>query len=431
MNIKTIFQQIDKTVKRYDMLADGESVVLGVSGGADSMLMLHYFLSKGGRYRLIVANVEHGIRGESSVRDSEFVRDFCREKGLEFHCLTIDAPALAAKSGEGVESYSRKRRYAFFESFGADKIATAHNLSDNAETFLFRLSRGMSGKGACGIPPVRGNIIRPLLECSARDIRSACEDAGIPYVTDETNADNRYSRNYIRNVIVPAFEEMNPHFEEATERFIRSQREQSALIERLTEEAFTAAVCENSIDLKAFRAYDTVIQKGILCRLYPFDDAGLSAMTALVKHPGRVQLSECVYAISDRDTLRIAEFSDDKPVFSVQKQVISREAFDGLSENEKKEFLFACDNDKVVGEVCVRSRNEGDRITLAGRNCTKSLKKLFIEKRIPAENRNRIPVLYDSEGIIGVYTVGVDERVHITDETKSVCLISIHTEDFI
>ena len=139
-----VIHKIDKTVLKYNMLNFGETVAVGVSGGKDSMLLLYYLLKKRDELnlKLICANVEHGIRGEASERDTEFVRSFCEKNSVEFRGLKLNVVSQAKKAGLGVEEYSRNRRYEFFASLGADKIATAHSLSDNVETVLFRLARG-------------------------------------------------------------------------------------------------------------------------------------------------------------------------------------------------------------------------------------------------------------------------------------------------
>ena len=138
-----IITKIDNTVTKYKMITAGDIIVAGVSGGADSMLLLNYLISVKSKFdiRIIVANVEHGIRGAESKNDTEFVRRFCEKNSVEFHCLEIDAVGGAKRAGIGVEEYSRNVRYEFFNSLGGTKIATAHNLSDNVETVIFRLAR--------------------------------------------------------------------------------------------------------------------------------------------------------------------------------------------------------------------------------------------------------------------------------------------------
>lgn len=148
-----LFDRIDRTVTEHNMLCPEDRVVAAVSGGADSMLLLHYLLSRRKRWQLkiTVAHVEHGIRGESSRADAAFVQDFCTRQHLPYFEKAIDAPKEAKAAGMGVEAYARQTRYAFFQSLDCDRIATAHTLSDSVETMLFRLARGTGLRGLTGI----------------------------------------------------------------------------------------------------------------------------------------------------------------------------------------------------------------------------------------------------------------------------------------
>ena len=424
--------KIDKTVSKFNMLKCGETVVAGVSGGADSMLLLHYLIDrqKELNLKLICANVEHGIRGEESVADSEFVESFCKENGVEFHCLRIDAPTLAKEAKEGVEEYSRKRRYEFFESFNADKIATAHNLSDNVETVLFRLSRGTSLKGCCGIPAVRGKIIRPLIELTSDEIRQECNNASIPFVVDSTNLDNKYSRNYIRNVVIPEFEKLNPSFEKNFERFIASADEDFAFIKEESEKCFNECLIDNSLDIQKLKAFNIALVKRAVILLAEkngasLDELHLGGVLELLDKRGKLQIKNNIFAISDLKILRIDEIENSEISFSFKQNTISIKDFLNKYELFKKEFDFYCDYDKIIGSVSVRQRIDGESISPYKRNCTKSLKKLFNEHKIPADKRNRIPIIADEVGAIGVQGICISERVCIDDATQKVLLIKI------
>ena len=427
--------KIDKTVKKFNMIQKGDSVVVGVSGGADSMLLLSYLLKKQAELdlKLIVANVEHGIRGKESENDSAFVEAFCKEKNIEFHCLKINVPKLAEEAGMGVEEYSRKRRYEFFESFGANIIATAHNLSDSVETVLFRLSRGTSLKGCKGIPAIRGNIIRPLIELSSSEIRNECREQNIPFVVDSTNSDNAYSRNYIRNVVIPDFEKLNPSFEKALERFIISANEDSEYLEAKAEKSFESCLNNNALDIEKLRTNAPAISKRALvlfaekngCTL---DELHLSGVYELLSKRGKYQLEGDLFAISDLKTLRIVEIKNDCPSFSFEKKIFDISDFLNKCELLSKEFDFYCDCDKISGDIIIRNRKEGDSISPEKRRCTKTLKKLFNELKIPEDKRKGYPVIADNKGVIGIAGLCRDERVCVDKNTKSVLLLKI-TED--
>jgi tRNA(Ile)-lysidine synthase len=433
-----IITKINDTVKKYNMLSKNDFVVVGVSGGADSMLLLHYLILKRDEFnlKLLVANVEHGIRGQESLDDTEFVKKYCQSNNVEFQSLSINAPELAKESGISVEEYSRNRRYDFFKSFNPDKIATAHNLSDNIETVLFRLSRGTSIKGCCGIPPVRDNIIRPLIECSGSIIRQSCSELEIPYVVDSTNSDNAYSRNYIRNVIVPDFQQLNPSFENVLNRFIESVNDDERLIEKISNEAFDNCFKKNSLVLDKLKEYDNAVIKRVIIKyisLYDIslDELHLNGVLNLVFKQGRYQIKSNVFAISDKKRLRTAIFNQtlDFDDIIINKRITSRSNFLNNCELLRKEFDFYCDYDKIVGDITIRSRDSGDEIAPVGRDCTKSLKKLYNEYKIPVEERDNIPVICDEKGIIGIYGYCCSERVKIDNNTVNVILLQIRTED--
>ena len=423
--------RIDETVSKFNMLSRGDFVVAGVSGGADSMLLLSYLLKKREELelRLLVANVEHGIRGAESEKDSAFVERFCREMGVEFRCLRINAPALAREAGEGIEEYSRKRRYEFFESFSPDKIATAHNLSDSVETVLFRLSRGTSINGCCGVPAVRGIVIRPLIELSSDEIRQECRNKGIPFVVDSTNSDNSYSRNYIRNVVIPDFEKLNPSFESAVKRFIESCSEDNEFLTEAAAKCFEECLADNALDIEALKKYHKAVIKRAISTLISQngiipDELHLNGVYELLFKRGKYQIKGSLFAISDLKRLRIENIRT-RICFTVEQKTVCVDEFLNNFKTIEKEFDFYCDCDKIIGSVFVRSRQEGDRITPHKRNCSKSLKKLFNELKIPEDKRIYHPVIADIEGVIGVAGICADERVAIDEKTKNVLLLNI------
>lgn len=433
-----IITKINNTVKKYNMLRQGDTIVAGVSGGADSMLLLSYLLSVKDDYSLniIVANVEHGIRGEESISDSAFVRDFCKKNNVRFEQLSIKALEQSKEQGLSVEEYSRNARYDFFRSFNADKIATAHSLSDNVETVLFRLSRGTSIKGCCGIPAVRGNIIRPLIDCTSTEIRDYCREKGIDYVVDSTNSDNEYSRNYIRNEIIPSFKRLNPSFEQTVGRFIDSATQDEQCISDLADECFDESFKNNTLLIKNLKKYPLSIIKRAIVKyisLYDvgLDDLHLNGIAALLDKSGKLQIKGNLFVISNKKVLRVALFEKnvDFGVAKVKEKLLSRDEFLNNYELIKKQFDFYCDYDKIIGSISIREREPGDEISPAGRDCKKSLKKLFNEYQIPVEDRGAIPIVSDDKGIIGIYGYCCDERVKIDNTTATVIMLNITFSD--
>lgn len=419
-----------KTVKKYNMLSKGDRVLIGVSGGADSIALLEFFVSVKEKYDLdiCVAHIEHGIRGEDSVNDAEFVENYCKKLGVNFYLKAIDAPNLAKKAKMGVEEYSRMARYDFFNTIECDKIATAHNLTDNIETLLFRLARGTGLKGACSIPAVRGKIIRPFIEVSSGEIRKWCNDNNIPYRVDCTNSDSAYSRNLIRLEILPLFEKLNANYQDNIENFISDVNEDYAFIDDYVKKIYPKIVKNNEIDLPKLNELDLSIKKRILIMF--FDENGyslnrihLQSVIDITLKSGKTQIKENVFAISAKGKIRIAKFNDLNKKDEFVTKILN------IDEFKDKNIDFYCDCDKIVGNIIIRAKQAGDRIKPAGRNVSKTLKKLFNESAYPIEKRNKKIVVCDDFGIVGVIGLCADERVKVDCNTAKILTIKLPSED--
>ena len=419
-----------KTVKKYNMLSKGDRVLIGVSGGADSIALLEFFVSVKEKYDLdiCVAHIEHGIRGEDSVNDAEFVKNYCKKLGVSFYLKTIDAPNLAKKAKMGVEEYSRMARYDFFNTIECDKIATAHNLTDNIETLLFRLARGTGLKGACSIPAVRGKIIRPFIEVSSGEIRKWCNDNNIPYRVDCTNSDSAYSRNLIRLEILPLFEKLNANYQDNIENFISDVNEDYAFIDDYVKSIYPKIVKNNEIDLPKLNELDLSIKTRILIMF--FDENGyslnrihLQSVIDITLKSGKTQIKENIFAISAKGKIRIAKFNDLNKKDEFVTKILN------IDEFKDKNIDFYCDCDKIVGNIIIRAKQAGDRIKPAGRNVSKTLKKLFNESAYPIEKRNKKIVVCDDFGIVGVIGLCADERVKVDCNTAKILTIKLPSED--
>ncbi|MCD7797444.1 MAG: tRNA lysidine(34) synthetase TilS, partial [Clostridiales bacterium] len=348
-------EEILKTVEKYNMLSKCDRVLAAVSGGADSMAMLNFLLWAKDRYSLdvFVAHIEHGIRGQESLDDADFVENYCKKNSLEFHILHINAVEEARKASMGVEEYSREKRYEFFSSFDCDKIATAHNLSDNAETVLFRLFRGTGLKGMCGVPPVRGRIIRPLIEISADRIREYCREENIEYKVDSTNFDNKYSRNIVRNQIFPHAKSINPNVENAVNNFISNACEDYEFIENEVKEAYASSLCDGMLSLDILNGYNIAVIKRVISKYFTdngftIDRLHLLKITDSLASPfAKIQIKDNVYAVSDKRHLRIAEFNTQNNNVNLIKKILN------IDEFNKNAVDFYCDCDKIIGSVTV------------------------------------------------------------------------------
>lgn len=425
MNKKAI-----NTVKKYNMLSKGDRVLVAVSGGADSMALLEFFISIKDKYdlNLCAAHIEHGIRGEESLNDALFVKEYCEKSGVKLYMKSINAPYLAKKADMGVEEYSRQARYDFFSTIPCDKIATAHNLTDNAETLLFRLARGTGLKGACAIPPLRDKIIRPFIEISSDEIRAWCNDNNIAYRIDSTNKDDTYSRNLIRLQMLPLFQRLNNGYLENINDFISDVNDDYSFIMNEAQKAYNISVVNNEIELNKLNLLDNAIKKRVI-KLYfennnlNLDRIHLQNINKITQKSGKIQIKNDLYAISAKGKLRIANLKNSPKLDEIVTEILN------INEFSDKNIDFYCDCDKIIGSVTIRKRLPGDSLKPAGRNVSKTLKKLFNEAAYPIEKRNGDIVVCDDKGIIGIIGLCADDRVKKDCNTENVFIIKLPSED--
>ena len=426
--------KVKNTVEKYGMLPSNKSVIVGFSGGADSCALLHILWRLKDEYniRLTAAHVNHGIRGAEAQRDEDFVIDFCKKLDIPLKVLHCDVPKEAQAAGLGLEEYGRKIRYEFFESIDKSAlVATAHNLNDCCETLLFNITRGASVKGLCSIPAVRGNIIRPLIECSRAEIEAYCRENGIDFITDSTNGDDSYARNRIRLNVIPQLKLINPSFEQAAARLIESANEDDAYWQAETEKIVHSAEKNGGYDAKILSECHSALQKRAIAYIIK-KETGSFAETVHIKNVcdilsgGRTQVLSGTKVSVERGVLSFGEknltegwqreFSLDEEIITPKKTV--RFMIVNSFELSAKQFVHknVLDYEKISGKLLLRSRLSGDEIRIAGRNCTKSLKKLFTENKI--SDKNGVCVLADDLGVVWVEGFGCAERCKISEETK-------------
>ncbi|MCD7828786.1 MAG: tRNA lysidine(34) synthetase TilS, partial [Clostridiales bacterium] len=269
--------KIHSVIDKYNMVSSGDTVILGVSGGADSMCMLSFFneYSRKKGFNIICAHVNHGIRGSEADYDEEFVGSYCSKHGIKFTAAHYDVPKIAAASKESQELCGRRLRYEFFNSIAPNaKIATAHNLNDCMETFLLNLARGTGLKGLCGIPKVQGNIIRPLIECTREEIEAYNAEHGVPFVTDSTNLCDDYTRNKIRHNVIPVLNEINPSFSSVFLSCISSLADTEDYIESVVSLSFSNAKSERGFSAAYINALPKAVRDRVILEIARFYGAG-------------------------------------------------------------------------------------------------------------------------------------------------------------
>ena len=224
-------------LRQYSLFSQGDRIAVGVSGGADSVALLRFLAALRPQFGwdLVVCHIHHGLRGAEADRDECFVRALAEQLGLPCAVSRIDAAALALRDHISVEEAGRMARYAFFAQTAGEggRIATAHTLDDSIETVLMNLVRGTGLRGLCGIPRIRGNIVRPLLDCTRAEVEDYLGALGQPYCTDSTNLTDDYTRNRIRHDILPRLCALNPNFPGAMARMLPRLAAQQALTDCL------------------------------------------------------------------------------------------------------------------------------------------------------------------------------------------------------
>lgn len=444
------------TIEQFAMLRQGDTVTAAVSGGADSVALLD-FLCSITDYDLHIraCHLNHCLRGAESDRDEQLVRTMCQEYGIPLDVRRVEIKPLARERGTSIETTARAERYAFFEDLAKQyhsKIATAHTLSDTAETVLLNLCRGTGMAGLCGIPPVRGSIIRPLIACTRDEIEQYCADHGLCYVTDSTNLSNDYTRNHIRHNIVPQLNRVNRNALGSIGRMTDTLRQDAEYLQKQAQMEADRCKMDDGFSQKELKLLHPAIRTRII--------AGMLETHEIERSAERIGLIDEMIMGGKRHVLQVGrnwyitvhdgflrtEYRAKRKTEPLEPVAVKKNVVDGrtiaLGGGKKVTFSVlnyedyeisknntdlalknAVDYDKINADIFLRSRQAGDKIKPANRGCTKSLKKLFSE--LALEHRERLCVAADSAGVLFVENIGVDERVKVDPKTRNVLTFHI------
>ncbi len=258
-----------ETVNKYKMLEHNDRVVLGLSGGADSVCLLYCLLYSDFELEITAVHINHNLRGEESRRDEQFVRNLCEQEGISLRVFSEDIEKFSKNNKVSVEEAGRVVRSKIFlevmNDVGSEKLALAHNKNDNAETVLHRIFRGTATAGLCGILPVAGHIIRPLIETDRDDIENYLKKLGKTFITDSSNNENIYTRNKIRNVLIPLIKkEFNPSVTDTISGLTNIVRDENRFLDNMAQEAFASCSSEDRLDIARLSSFDICLQRRIL-----------------------------------------------------------------------------------------------------------------------------------------------------------------------
>lgn len=450
------------SIDKYNMIADGDRLLVAYSGGVDSAVLLYVLYSLAERCGISLAafHLNHGIRGAEADRDEAHCKKICLQLGVEYFSESVSVPEYVKEHGLGTEEAARELRYKLLADCcrknGYDGIAMAHHADDNLETVIFRLTRGTGMRGLCGIPPVRYEheikVIRPLIESVRDDIIKYAENRKISFVTDSSNSDEKYSRNRIRKFVIPELKKINPAVVSSVTKMSRCFSENCEALKMLAElpdsvygaEKLPDAVIRERMVNEYWRSFQNkeaamleAVHIDALLSLYKtgklWDRVSLPGSVTALKTRNGIEFSydsdlssENVFA-SDRKIKILPGMtflSDDKHIGgamflkqpSEENENCDFSDFPDFSEFSAEDFgsdinikkgriniyklsiHIYVNSDKLKKNIYVRGRADGDCIFTGGMN--KRLKKLYQQKKIPPAERNTIPLLCDDDGII-------------------------------
>ena len=434
-------------------------ILLGLSGGADSSLLLHLLCeyAKVSGATVFAAHVNHGIRteeyGGEADRDEEFCRELCHKLGVELFVKRLDVPKMAAESGKSLETEAREARYAFFAEImrenGVRILATAHNADDNLETQIYNLARGCGIDGLVGIPEARplesvegGIVIRPILTAEKSEVLAYCKEHSVPYVTDSTNQEDDYTRNAIRHRVIPVLEEMFPHVRRSSARLSSSAGEDADFI--LSQAKHIVAQLDDNIPVVKLSELHPSVAKRVIKLLFErVSDATLeyvhvaSVLSLLdtekngasISLPDRIRA--CVtdgYLCFEDDTVK----TEEPPQYSIRlKSGFNK--IDGthfavlLSDDEPAKSLqgyslYAVA--RVIAELSdslyVKNRQAGMTVSDGGIN--KKIKKLMCDKKVPLHDRDTLPLVFSGDEIIYAPLCAISDKAKARGGEKTLSI---------
>ena len=444
-------------LRQYSLFSQGDRIAVGVSGGADSVALLRFLAALRPQFGwdLVVCHIHHGLRGAEADRDECFVRALAEQLGLPCAVSHIDAAALALRDHISVEEAGRMARYAFFAQTAGEggRIATAHTLDDSIETVLMNLVRGTGLRGLCGIPRIRGNIVRPLLDCTRAEVEDYLGALGQPYCTDSTNLTDDYTRNRIRHDILPRLCALNPNFPGAMARMLPRLAAQQALTDCLAAQSAQQlhAAC-GGLSRQGLSALPEPVCDRLLLRLLeqnrlPVSAAAVERMTVALRTGGKLDLAARSWFFVAQGDLAAVIYAppggippvpvplpqEETPVilpFSPQKSLkltLCNKIVANTSEKFNISLLkYAIDCDRIKGYSFMRTRRPGDTFIIGKKQL--SLGEAWAAAGIPALLRPALMVLADKQGVLWAEGIGSSSRAAVTENTKQYVIIECQEE---
>lgn len=465
-NLMKIIEKLKNTVKKYSMLSQGNRIVVGLSGGPDSVCLLTILNSLKTDYGIVLfaAYIDHGLRPDETPGEIDFCRDLCKSLEVLLEIRAIDVKSYVKKEGLNKQEAARELRYEALNKIAselnADRIALGHNADDQAETVLMRLIRGAGPSGLAGIPPVRGQIIRPLIDIERSEIEDflfqpslfKLQPSGQPFVTDSSNLKDDYLRNKIRLFLMPVIRKINSDVVKTISRTADILRDEERYFDIKVTKLLMKLISRKSDEkielfLRSLEAMETVLLRRVLRRavdetkgLRGTSFANIDDIMGLVKSGksgDRIYLPNGIRAIKGYSTLvltsalpvRLGTYILDGPGDTVIREtsiVIRSEIIEGPVEDigDDKKIIFI-NGDRVHFPLTIRPRKPGDFFYPSGFGKRKKIQDHFVDKKIPRDERDAIPLLTFKNDIIWVVGSRSDERYRVEKETGKILKFEI------
>ena len=441
-------------------VAPNTPVLLAFSGGADSMALLDMMQKEYPNTPILLAHVNHGIRGVEALRDRDFCESVAKERGLEIVFLDVDVPTLAKERGQSLEEAAREVRYAFFANLMKERniplLLTAHHANDHLETILFRIARGTGLVGLCGIAPIRsfgeGYLVRPLLGFSKAEILTYCQENKLSFVTDSTNADTTYARNNIRAEVVPALESLYCDVAQRSVRMSAELCEDDECLQQLAARWMEENISDNGLFVQCLQKTHPAIRRRAL-RMWFEKERGatleavhLKALLKLIEcndTTARVALPTEVSAYCTKSgrlaltttrpqpigeyLLPLKEGEQNIPNTDISICITPIENQNEVDRKAQNVLVLFGEWKDLQKEFTWRNRREGD-VILRGK-MHRQLRRLWAEKGIPTEARQALPLLCRGKDIVWAPFVGMSDDLkenNAKDEKSSAYKIEIN-----
>lgn len=435
---------IQAYIEQHQLLSREKPIIVGLSGGADSVALLDILLDLG--YSCIAAHCNFHLRGEESDRDEIFSMAYARKKGVQYVKTDFDTQKYASENHLSIEMAARELRYTWFETmrvkYFAQAIAVAHHQDDSAETLLLNLVRGTGIKGLTGIKPRNGYVVRPLLSISRNDILIYLDKRHLTYITDSTNLTDAYTRNFIRLKILPLLEELNPSVKTAIIRTADHIKDAEAIFMHVVRDAENKIVRDNKISIDLLKSYPS--PKTILYELlkrYGFsrpivDDIFLS----LDKSSGKLFYSSEYILIKDRQFFLLEPNKKDaKIVYFIDSEIdqidnpinllLERKQITAYFELEKNKNIAYFDFEKLSFPLVLRHWKDGDSFIPYGMNGRKKISDYFSDHKYSIADKKNCWLLCNNDQVIWIIGERTDNRFRITNSTQTAYIIKKITEN--